>query len=489
MAPLSGLLLVGAVALVFDLSANGGLGGFGFFTFVCVLVAALYAGGTRNASQVTALACAVLLSAIWVFRESGWMRLSSSLLVVACLLAALTVARDRPVFDVRWVDTMVAAYDAIVSFLLMPAWLIRGSRRACPPLTRRGADITVRLVCLGLPLLLTIAALLAWSDAAFASLFSISMTAVMTHGVLFFVGLVIAGWFMRCAVVRDARVPTRASTLRASFAETVAILGGIALLLGAFASVQIATALDDNGPVGNGSAAVYSAHARSGYFQLLAVVAIVVMTLVVFDRLAQHEHRWQRLTQIALSLAIVGLSIAVAGVALRRLAQYSEAFGLTMLRLVAIPAAAWMVILLVLVAVSVCGSSPASGRCPPTASRRVGVSPAGEVPPARRRSWLPGVAGIALVAIWLGFAAINPQQVMVDYDFAHADEARLDLRYLTSLSSDATPALAAHVADLPPEEQALVRTRMCWRGDRPVGLAQLSVSQIKAQEALEAMCP
>ncbi|MDP4014505.1 MAG: DUF4173 domain-containing protein [Candidatus Nanopelagicales bacterium] len=463
MAPLSGLLLVGAVALVFDLSANGGLGGFGFFTFVCVLVAALYAGGTRNASQVTALACAVLLSAIWVFRESGWMRLSSSLLVVACLLAALTVARDRPVFDVRWVDTMVAAYDAIVSFLLMPAWLIRGSRRACPPVTRRGADITVRLVCLGLPLLLTIAALLAWSDAAFASLFSISMTAVMTHGVLFFIGLAIAGWFMRCAVVRDARVPTRASALRASFAETVAILGGIALLLGAFASVQIATALDDSGPVGKGSAAAYSAHARSGYFQLLAVVAIVVMTLVVFDRLAQHEHRWQRLTQIALSLAIVGLSIAIAGVALRRLAQYSEAFGLTMLRLVAIPAAAWMVILLVLVAVSVCGG--------------------------RRRSWLPGVAGIALVAIWLGFAAINPQQVMVDYDFAHADEARLDLRYLTSLSSDATPALAAHVADLPLEEQALVRRRMCWRGDRPVGLAQLSVSQIKAQEALEAMCP
>ena len=128
--------------------------------------------------------------------------------------------------------------------------------------------------------------------------------------------------------------------------------------------------------------------------------------------------RWQRIVTMCSVVACL-MTLVVVGTAIHRLGLYQDAYGLTMLRLACTLFAWWLGAVFLLVAVRLAG---------------VGGP----------REWLPmAVVASALVAL-LVWNAVDPEALVVrtNVDRAVAGE-RFDPTYLSNLSDDAVPTIAA----------------------------------------------
>jgi hypothetical protein len=163
---------------------------------------------------------------------------------------------------------------------------------------------------------------------------------------------------------------------------------------------------------------------------------------------------------------LCGLTLVIVASALRRLALYEDAYGLTVARLFAALVELWLAALIGMVMAA-------------------GVR--------LRGGWLPRAVVVSGAAALLGFMAINPEGVVADRNVDRFERTgKIDTAYLNSLSADAAPALnrlpeperscsLSHVAvtvsrDVPwySENLALVRARRLIedrpRAADPVGL-------------------
>lgn len=453
-------LIVGLCAAVL---LPDGLGGLGLSLFVVLAVAGLIIGAALGTQALMILGVTSGLAVALVFRESGLLRLGLAALVAGTFLVAAIVARRGSIFDVSIVRATLGVIGSCIHALLTPAWLFQGCREPIPTRRSISAAVIARIGLLTLPVLVLIAALLSSADAFFASLFAPDLESLFVWGFFFTVGGLMFAAVLRTATVGISPV-SAADSMRVSRLETAITLGGIALLLAAFVGIQIFSELATGRDSLSARGISYADYARSGYIQLLIVVGLVTVVLASFDRLARGVGGRRFVFQRVLSAVIVALTLAVVGVALRRLALYCEAYGLTMLRLACVAGAVWFVVALLMVA-----------------ARLLGI---GET-----RNWLPGATGLALVAITLSFSAINPQQIVVEYNLDRATTISLDLKYLTSLSSDAVPALVAALPQLNPTDSTYVKTRLCKRYSEPTSWTQINLSRINAQHALEGVCP
>lgn len=462
---MTALSAVAAAALFGD-----GVGGIGVFVYLLLTGTLLVIGGVRRPEAVAVLGCAVACAAMLALGESLWLRFGLVPLTLGLLVAAVMVSRRGSWFDVSWRGTWLASGAMWLHAFTAPLWLGRGLRKLG---SRRGWVRTAmlgRLAALVLPVLAILVGLLASADTLFASLVEFDPNNLIMQLWWAGAGAALFATLLRCALIGVGAADDAAAGkserrgLRVSRLESSVLLGTVALVLAMFVATQVFAEFD----VGRAALArrgmPYAEHARSGYVQLLFVVAMIAMVLLAVDRLATAGPGRLRLIERMLSMLIVVLALAIAGVAVRRLAMYCDAFGLTMLRITCVAGAIWMAVTLLLLLV-----------------RAVGVG--------GRRNWVPGAAAIGLVVVTCAFALVNPQRIVVEYDVAHASTVPLDLRYLTSMSTDAAPALVAALPQLTADQSDYVIDRLCSRDDKPAGWSQTSVSAVAARRALDPVCP
>jgi hypothetical protein len=209
------------------------------------------------------------------------------------------------------------------------------------------------------------------------------------------------------------------------------------LLFLVFVGIQASVLFAGHDYVVRTTGLTYSEYARRGFWQLLAVAALVLVVVgvavVVAETGSVREHRL-----LHGLLGLLGLlTLLVVASAIHRLRLYESAFGLSRLRLLAETGAIWLggLFVLLLLAGAAAGVRRHLGRIV-LASTAVGL---------------------------LMFSLADPDRMIARRNVERwRDTGRLDVRYLSSLSADAVPV----VASLPEPIRTRALAPMAARLDR-----------------------
>jgi hypothetical protein len=359
----------------------------------------------------------------------------STPLVVLCLVAAagsgtLAVTRAR-----TWARGVLAPSLLLASAVLAVPWLsrrLRGTpgRRSLP----RGA---VRGAVLALAVLVVVGWLLVGADAAFAALVTPSvdlgwLPARVAAGIA-------AAWLaLAVALAAAAPVAEPAAAPRRGggpVAEWALPLAAAVALLAVFVAVQVVE-LARPGALLDG-AATPAERARQGFGQLVAATVLLVALLAWAGHRSGAASRSGRTVFAVLGGMLVLLVVAVSATALGRMAQYQEAFGWTVLRILVAAFEAWLALLLV--AVSLLWLR-------------------------RRLDLVPPVTAVAAAAGMLALGLARPEALAAAANVARFEQTgRIDAAYLATLSADAVPA----VSGLPRAQRCEVLVGMAREAARP----------------------
>jgi hypothetical protein len=436
-----------ALAVCADLLLYNDPAGLGFSIWIALLGLSMVALVWRDERTVPMesaawLAIALLSAAAVAWRASGALRFLDIVATVAALgLAAVTLRRAesglfaRRVADTLWTAAVVLqSVAAGVLPLVFRDALARGhavrsegmrgerSRAALPPALRPAVLAIVILIVFG--------ALLRSADPIFASLLSLpafDAGVVMSHVlVVGFFGWLTAGW-ARGALLPTPTIPEHEPLPFALHAADVAaILGALGVLFTLFVGAQLGWYFGGETFLRERTGLTVAAYARSGFFQLVWVVVLVVPVLVG-TRAALAPGRALARRHTLLSLPVVALLGAMILSAMLRLRLYVHYYGLTLERLYPLVLMVWLAVVLVWLTVTVL------------------------------RGWTrPFVAGAAISAL-VTLAALNimnPDALVARVNVARAariasDVAPLDLAHLASLSGDAASIVAGAVIAAP----------------------------------------
>ncbi len=277
--------------------------------------------------------------------------------------------------------------------------------------------VVVRGLAIALPLLLIFLALLTSADAAFASIvrdiFNIDIPRLISHIVLTIFFTCVAAGLLRSALhAHDLYDPPRPSFLHLGSGETTVAIASIDILFAAFVAVQFRYFFGGATLVKLAPKLTYAEYARRGFFELVAVAALVLPALLIADWLITNRTPLFR----ALALTQVLLVFVILVSAYRRMGLYVEEFGLTELRVYTTAFMFLLGALLTWFALTVLTGH-------------------------RERFFIGAIASGMIVVIALHF--VNPDDLIVRTNMARAAAGKraLDTNYTTQLSNDAVPAL------------------------------------------------
>jgi hypothetical protein len=298
---------------------------------------------------------------------------------------------------------------------------LRGSRAAA---VGRG-------VAIGLPFLAVFGGLFLAADAVFRRLAQSAVPNVLPHLLPHVVIALVAAW-ASAGLLRDLAAPredarivsadalvAKQPVLRVGGTEIAIALALIDLLFLAFVAVQARYLFGGRSVVLSHQHLTYAQYARHGFFELLAVSALVVPVVLAANAFARERVALVRL----LSGVLIALELVVAASALQRMHVYVDRYGLTELRIYVTGVTLWIMAILAWAGVTVLRGRP--GRF------AVGALVAGFV------------ATLAL-------NVINPDALIVR---VNVDRGRVDPMYLAHLSDDAVPGLVAKLPSLTPQAQ------------------------------------
>ena len=231
--------------------------------------------------------------------------------------------------------------------------------------------------------------------------------------------------------------------------EAQIVLGSLNLLFAGFLAVQFTHLFD--GRVGRVELG-YAQYARQGFFELVFVAGCVLVLILVTDWLVAR--RVQSLD--VLHIGLVAQTLVMTWSAVVRMLAYTSEFGLSELAVYTTAFMAWIAVMMVLLLATVLRS--------------------------RRDSFAFGAFIAGIVAI-LSLVAINPDALIAQTNLARSDSPHgVDVAYLTTLSVDAIPALAAAVDSADPAaESMLVESLDSVRSD----LLRLSLIHISEPTRLQ----
>ena len=421
--------------------------------------------GPRKPVEIVYGTTALALVATAALRSAPWI-LAVDLLATAAL-SAMAVAGAR-----SWTHTFAAPFVVLGHLFRVPgvvaaplARLLRGREFArVAPALRGSAVATVLLVVFG--------GLFASADAAFARIagdvfvpeWDISL---LPYRVTVFVGVALACGALiltRIAAV-SAMAGTDAGTSdalwsaprrRATVVEWAIPMLVLDLLFAFFVAVQIAVLFGGSHHVLTTEGLTYAEYARQGFFQLLAVAALVLVIVAVVVQVGRPVDRSERIAMQALLGALCCLTLVVLASALVRLQLYEATYGLTRLRVSVHASIYWIagVFAIVMVAGAVWKST-----------------------------LLPRVLVAFTTAALVAFTLVDPDALIARRNVERfEDTGRIDLGYLASLSEDAVPALA----ELPPESRDCVLSALALRRDTmtPDPWNGFNASRTRAREVL-----
>ncbi|TAJ99606.1 MAG: DUF4173 domain-containing protein [Chloroflexota bacterium] len=376
----------------------------------------------------------------------------------------------------------------------------------------------VRGILLALPVLIVFAALLSSADAVFARLMAdilqvpfdpsevvrraivvlvaawlIGGTLAITSGLVALPRLPapapLRGWWSRTPASRDragadavdgddgdrfedagtATSGGAGSRRPVASTEAVVVLAAVDLLFAVFVVLQLAY-LFGGGDTLAATGQPYSAYARSGYFELVAVVILAGGLLMVGSVLAGRGRAF-----VASALVLLGLTGLILVSAAVRLSLYLQAYGWTELRFYVGASIAWLAIAGVLATLLLVRD---------------------------RMRWLIHGLVMAAIAITLGVSVLGPQAFVTGQNVARVLDPSLvppdgyagfDVGYLLTLDDDAIPALVASLGSLGPDERQDVLEVLLTRRDRlaaelaEAGPVSWNLARERAREALAAL--
>lgn len=245
------------------------------------------------------------------------------------------------------------------------------------------------------------------------------------------------------------------------------VLSMITAVLAVYVGTTLTAATAGRAYVERHTGLTYAQYARSGFFQLVAVVAIVLSVLIALRTSISGSNGRRALLPVALVAA--GLTLAVVAVSILRLQTYRSVFGLTMLRFSTTVFAAWLGVVLVLVAVSLVWAG---------LQRRL-------------PSWVVLSCYLTLVIVNL----VNPEAVVADENIARAGQVaavrqeNLDGSYLAEhLGDDAVPTIVTHLAELTVPQRAALLSSRCSDGPGDHGWSW-NLSRHRSAASLASVCP
>lgn len=358
------------------------------------------------------------------WRDSPWLiSLDVSAIVVALALGCLltpagNVSRAGIADYAVGLGAAALASGAGTALLLFEEvrWeeVPRGGRSQQLAAVGRGALIAV-------PLLLVFGALFVTADAVFGSLLGGFSPGARTLVHLLVIGVwtwIAAGLLRLLQLSRTETVALeRPFTLGAT--ELTVALGLLNALFFAFVLVQFRTSVGGRGFVLAHVDVTYSSYARQGFFQLVAVAALVLPVVLLADWLAPRTTRAVRV----LSGTLVLLLFCVIASALERMRLYEHRFGLTELRFYTTGFMFWLAVVFVWFLATVLRKQ----------RERFAVG-----------ALVSGFAAILIVH------AVNPDALIARVD---ARRPQPDIAYLSRLSDDATPTLVHELPRVSPVDR------------------------------------
>lgn len=452
-------MLAGAVfvGIAFDVAAHNGLATIAGVALVWVAVAVL----------------------LLIERELGWV--SRGAIVAAGLLSLALAIRSSPsvVTPVTWAVVLLlllgASYgpsrSASATFPALGARLgvVGGHVMLAPGVVRpeegereqhanirRGLAL-LRGLLLALPVVLVIGGLLGAADPVFQSWFNLPL--MIQHLILVAIGAWCVLGLFRAARANEP-VPSLDPAPHLGTVEAASVLGALCALYGAFVAAQLVAITGGDHHVLATRGLTYAEYARQGFFQLLAAAGLTLVVLLVLRACTDRANA----AFVILAEVAVFLTLVVVAVALRRLALYESAYGLTILRLGSTAAALWIGFVFVLLAVAIARRHASAG-------------------------WLAPAVALSAVVFVAGWAAANPAAIVarVNVDRA-AHGLRFDVDQAVALGADSVPALTAKLNSLPPFERAALRRSLCGTSVRRADAAAYNRSERIAARSLDMVC-
>jgi len=223
--------------------------------------------------------------------------------------------------------------------------------------------------------------------------------------------------------------------------EAVTALALLNALFLAFVAVQFRYLFGGAELVRASAGMGWGEYARSGFFELVAVAALVLPLLLVLDAVVRPaDARQQRLFRL-LCGALVALLFVVMASAAQRMRLYQEAYGLTEDRLFATAFMVWLAVVFLWLAATV------------LRGRR------------EQFAWGAVLSGLVVAA---SLNALNPDALIARTNLRRVDApAGVDARYLASLSPDAAPVLAAALPALPEADRCALAEELVKEGQKP----------------------
>lgn len=255
--------------------------------------------------------------------------------------------------------------------------------------------------------------------------------------IIFFVSWAMTGFLRVVGLNLRTHIPVQRYA-EAFRLDTLAVLVPLTLLNAlflAFISVQFQYFFGGNALVTHPSGPSYSEYARQGFFQLVAVALLALLTLYAADWLNRDAAPGMRRLFRILATALIALVYVVMASALHRMYLYYQAYGLTQLRFYTTVFMAWLAIIILAFALIVLAG--------------------------KRDRYV----FFTMVSAWIFLVALhvlNPDATIVRANIVRSSNgAPFDAKYAgCGLSADAIPALvAARDGQVKPQvDQAIA----CW---------------------------
>ncbi|MET8861690.1 DUF4153 domain-containing protein [Nonomuraea sp. NPDC004580] len=347
-------------------------------------------------------------------RDADW--LVALLLIAGAGLGALAVSGAGAGWlgVIRGGCSVLLALGPVPWFLAMPMKRLTARRRVLPMLAALGITAV---------LLLVFGLLFASADAVFASYVD-RLTATPAWAETIPLRIFLFGLFgvLLAAVVLVALRPVAdpagpGAKFRVSTSIWLVPLTGVNLLFAAFVAVQIRVLFGGDTLVLRTAGLTYAEYARQGFFQLVVVSVFVLGIVAVAAGLLKVDRR-ERWMLAALLGVLCGLTMVVLASALHRMNLYTDAYGLSRLRLSVQATVYWLGALFALVLVA--GAARLAGRRP---------------------GWLPRTI-VLVTGLSLGlFSLANPDLQVARTQVEIRGVTNLDSDYLGDLGAEAVPAL------------------------------------------------
>jgi two-component system sensor histidine kinase BaeS len=445
--------------LLFDVAGRSPLASISVTVWIIVAAgAAVLTGRVRGRAGRMCAGAAAVLAVLLSFRTSPWVTIPVVLADAGLILLAASLGADGGGLSTTFPELAARAGVAASHVALGPGMLQRSREPHDTATKTRGAAISRLLaVGVGLLVLLVVGALLGAADPVFSSW--LSLAALPRHVILVIGGAwIVAGLIRAASAARPA--PALPGGPKVGVAETAFVLAGLCALYAAFAGAQLVTLSGAGHRILVTHGMTYARYARSGFFELLACAAITLLVLLGARAFASRENK----LLVALSALTIVLTIGIVIVAIRRLELYEAAYGLTMLRLACLAAAAWIGLVFVMLGATLL---------------RRGL-------PARAFPAAFLCSGLVLIAVW---GVASPASIVAATNIRRAEQGHpLDGRLVASLGPDAVPAIAAGLSHLQPAQASLLRSLLCHSAPPADTGTSFNVSAAEADDAMARAC-